>query len=64
MKSTVETSELIGPIEAARLLGVSRGTVRRWVAKGVLKPKQKLPSGFLRFSRAEVNRLAERTKVR
>jgi excisionase family DNA binding protein len=41
--------------EAAKLLGVSLSTVRRWSDAGVL-PTYRTPGGQRRYSRAEVER--------
>jgi excisionase family DNA binding protein len=64
MESTKKSSELIGTTEAARILRVGDNTLRRWVREGRIKPEQRLPSGYLRFNRAEVNRLLEEMRVR
>lgn len=55
---------LIGTREAATILRVSENTVRKWVTEGRLKAEQRLPSGYLRFSRLEVERLRETMRVR
>jgi excisionase family DNA binding protein len=46
----------ITPKEAAEILGVSRATVQRYANAGLLHPR-KLPSGFRRYDRADVERL-------
>jgi len=52
------TGEYIGPVAAARVLGVHPNTVRNWAAIGVL-PSSRLPgSGYLRFRRDDVEALA------
>lgn len=44
--------------EAAAMLGVSIGTVRAWADKGLI-PHQRLPSGYRRFTEADVARVLE-----
>lgn len=51
-------AELLGPSEAARLLGISRDRLLQLVAKGLINC-QRTPLGRL-FDREEVERLAER----
>jgi excisionase family DNA binding protein len=46
-------SELLGSREAARIIGVTDETVRRWAADGLIR-YIRLPSGQLRFERADV----------
>lgn len=48
--------DLLTSTEAARLLGVDRSTVARYVRQGKL-PAIKLPSGHTRIRREDVNRL-------
>ncbi len=52
------SGEWIGVGEAARILGVSRSTIRRYVEQGRLSARR-LPTGVLRLRRAEVERTAE-----
>ncbi|MEX2645339.1 MAG: helix-turn-helix domain-containing protein [Gaiellaceae bacterium] len=47
---------LLSVRETARLLGVHENTVRNWERKGILRAAR-LPSGFRRFDRHEVERL-------
>ncbi len=47
---------------AARLLGVSPGTLRRWARQGVLGVRA--PGGELRFSREELERWAQERGIR
>jgi excisionase family DNA binding protein len=53
---------LIGSAEAADVLGVSKATLVRWVAKGRVVPLQQLPGlrGAYLFSRPQIMRLAQR----
>jgi len=48
--------ELLTTTEAAKLLGVDRSTVARYVRQGKL-PAIRLPSGHTRIRRADVDRL-------
>ncbi len=57
------SSEWIGVGESARLLGVSRSTVRRYVEQGHL-PARRLPTGILRLKREDVERLARESDLR
>jgi excisionase family DNA binding protein len=50
-------SEWIGTGAAAKMLGVSRSTVRRIIDDGRL-PVRRLPSGVRRIRREDVERLA------
>jgi excisionase family DNA binding protein len=58
--------DLVGSAEAARLLGVDRSTLTRWVASDRIKVAHRMPgdSGALLFERAEVERVrtAERAE--
>jgi excisionase family DNA binding protein len=51
-----DTRDLISTGEAARLLGVSPQTVRRWADLGDL-PSVRTPGGQRRFHRSTVNAL-------
>ncbi len=51
-----DETRLLTISEAARLLGVHQNTLRSWADKGLVK-HVKLPSGYRRFTLAEVNRL-------
>ena len=48
--------------EAAQLLGVHQKTLRAWADKGLV-PHVRLPSGYRRFDRADVERLVEEMRV-
>lgn len=55
--------DVMTPTEVARLLGVSTATVRRWSEPGphgevpILAPSKRLPSGYRRYRRADVEAL-------
>lgn len=51
-----ENSEL-NVRDTAQRLGVSENTIRNWAERGVLPPSRVLPSGFRRFSSADVERM-------
>lgn len=56
-----QTSDLIGSVEAARILGKSPRTVHRLVEAGRLNPKMTAPggaNGAYLFARRDVERLA------
>lgn len=53
-------AELMQVREAARALGVSENTIRRWEERGLI-PAVRLPSGVRRFRRADVE--AARAKM-
>lgn len=50
------SSELITSAEVAELLRISRSTVTRYARLGQL-PAIRLPSGYLRFRREDIERL-------
>jgi excisionase family DNA binding protein len=57
-------NDLIGSAEAARILGIDKPTLTRWVAAGRITPAHKLPgkNGAFLFHRADITALAnERT---
>lgn len=59
---TTEPQDLIGSVEAGRILGRSPRTVHRLVESGDLTPAMKAPGGFAGiylFNRADVEALAE-----
>lgn len=51
-----ESAEWMTAAQAAKLLGVSAETVRRYVRLGQL-PALRLPSGYIRIRRSEVDKL-------
>jgi excisionase family DNA binding protein len=55
-----ESSTLVGTSDVMEMLGVSRDTVVRMVARGALKAVHKMagPQGAYLFERADVERLA------
>ena len=55
---TSETGELVPIGTAARLLGVSVDTIRRWERDGRIKGRRTM-GGQRRFPRAEIDRLIE-----
>ncbi|MCC2033894.1 helix-turn-helix domain-containing protein [Microbacterium allomyrinae] len=57
----METPDLIGSAETARMLGVQRSTVTRRVAAGALAPLVIVPGyrGDFLFDRAEIEARAE-----
>ena len=56
----VEDEDIIGAGETARLLGVSKPTMRRAVRDGILRPAIVTPGGWWRFRRHDVLALRER----
>ncbi len=56
MSKISEKSESLRITEASKQLGVSDGTMRKWVSKGIIKCI-KLPSGERRFERTEIERM-------
>jgi excisionase family DNA binding protein len=55
-KEALVSKTLLNVRDAAALLGVHENTVRNWEQKGLLRAAR-LPSGFRRFERDEVERL-------
>jgi excisionase family DNA binding protein len=53
-----DTPKLLTITQAARMLGVSPSGLRRWADKGMVRTI-KLPSGYRRFERAEIDRQRE-----
>lgn len=59
--TTTEPADLVGSVEAGRILGRSPRTVTRLVASGALVPVMTAPGGAFGaylFARADVERLA------
>jgi excisionase family DNA binding protein len=52
--------DLVGSDEAARLIGINRATLTRWVQAGKITPLMKLPgiTGAVLFHRRDVEKLA------
>jgi excisionase family DNA binding protein len=50
----MRTDELLSTAEAAKLAGVTRATICRWVKDGTLIPATRLPGGRMTFHRAAV----------
>jgi len=50
--------ELLTISQAAALLGVHQNTLRSWANKGLV-PHVKLPSGYRRFSRQQIEQIRE-----
>lgn len=53
----VGSGDELTPAEAAKILGVSPSTVRRYEESGLLVPRRLLGSGHRRYRRAEVEAL-------
>lgn len=47
----------LSPAEARKRLGISRRTLQRYVANGIITPAGRLPNGHARFSSADVDSL-------
>lgn len=56
METATESLELLPIGEAARMLGVSVDTIRRWEAKGLITATR-TPLGQRRFAASEVERV-------
>jgi predicted site-specific integrase-resolvase len=65
MTNQPEVSNLLTSAEAAREIGIDRGTLSRWVALGRIKPAMKLPgkTGTALFDPAEVARVRAEYKA-
>jgi excisionase family DNA binding protein len=55
-------SPLVGVADAAARLGISRPTLRRFIARGLV-PAVRLPSGILKLDREAVERLGTPTDL-
>ncbi len=60
----VAEDELLTTGEAARLVGVHRSTVDRWIRLGLLPIASRLPSGHARVRRDDVLELVKRERDR
>ena len=49
-----DTGEMLRPIDAARMIGVTTRTLKRYEADGKITPDVRLPSGHRRYSRATI----------
>ena len=60
LASMTQSSTLVGATEATGMLGVSKDTLIRMIARGVIKAAHKLPgpNGAYLFERAEIERAA------
>lgn len=56
-------SELLKPLDAARLAGVSYPTLKQWIYKGKIKTT-KTAGGHHRVARREIERITGSTRVR
>jgi molybdopterin-binding protein len=56
-------SELLKPIDAARLAGVSYPTLKQWIYKGKIRTT-KTVGGHHRIARAEIERVTGRNRTR
>ncbi|MHC9561328.1 helix-turn-helix transcriptional regulator [Corynebacterium diphtheriae] len=60
MNSLIDFPDLVGTAEAARILGVSRGSVNNFVKKGLLTPQARLGKrGTFAFQVQDVHDLRE-----
>ena len=55
---------LLSPLQARQRLGVSRRTMQRYVADGLIAPVGRLPNGHARFSPTDVDALISDIGVR
>ena len=51
-----DEDELITTTQAAKALGISRGTLAAYARRGLLKPTLRLPTGQLRWTLADIRR--------
>ncbi|MDK8887601.1 helix-turn-helix domain-containing protein [Corynebacterium ulcerans] len=60
MSSSLDVPDLVGTVEAARILGVSRGSVNLYVKRGLLTPHARLGKrGTFAFQIQDVRNLRE-----
>lgn len=58
----MKEQNLVGITKAAAIIGVHPNTLRKWADDGLV-PHIKLPSGYRRFSIAELKEFRERLEV-
>ena len=58
----MKQKKIVGITEAARVLAVHPNTLRKWADEGLV-PHIKLPSGYRRFSRTELERFQRSLQV-
>jgi putative resolvase len=56
------SEELLRPRDVAKIFGISVKTLWKWQKKGIIKAVR-LPTGKLRYSRSEVERLWKQLKA-
>jgi excisionase family DNA binding protein len=56
---TSDQEELLSTGQAAKLAGVHRATIDRWIKLGMLPVARRLPSGHARVRKGEVMKLVE-----
>jgi len=54
----MQSTDLVGTEDAARIFGVDRSTITRWVNAGKLHPAVRLPGAYL-FDRGDLERIAQ-----
>ena len=59
MTNTQQPDALLSPSEAAKELGITTRTLRRYVDAGKLERALKLPSGHARYRLSDVQELAK-----
>lgn len=59
----MEREKTLSPSEVCEKLQISRSTLDKWAKKGTIKPVERLPSGYRRYSDRDVEALAESIKV-
>ena len=64
MLVVAQGSELVGSGEAARVLGVHRGTLRRWWDAGLVKPARVTAGGQARWDVADLEQQVARLNER
>jgi molybdopterin-binding protein len=56
-------SDLLTPMQAARVAGVSYPTIKQWIYKGKIRPT-KTAGGHYRISRAEIERVTRQGRAK